>query len=93
VKESYLLHSGPEHDRPTWDLSSVLYAVFPGRGYYGLSEPGMVSIEDDGHMIFKKSDQGRDRALVMTPVQAARTQEAMVQLVSQPPRKMPSSDQ
>jgi len=29
VKEAYLLHSGPEHDRPCWDQSSVLQAVYP----------------------------------------------------------------
>ena len=32
VREAYLLHSGPAHDRPCWDQSSVLQAVFADRG-------------------------------------------------------------
>ena len=43
VREAYLLHSGPDHDRPTWDLTSVLHAVRPDRGYFDLSTPGSVS--------------------------------------------------
>ncbi len=87
VKEAYLLHSGPNHDRPTWDLSSALYAVFPGNRYYNLSEPVSVVIEDDGFLKFEPSAQSQTRFLVLTPAQIERTREAMVQLVSQPPRK------
>lgn len=87
VKEAYLLHSGPNHDRPTWDLSSALYAVFPGNRYYNLSEPVNVEIEDDGHLTFEPSPQSKTRFLKLTPAQIERTCEAMVQLVSQPPRR------
>lgn len=102
VKESYLLHSGPDHDRPTWDLTSVLYSVFPDRGYFGSSPRGRVTVEDDGFTRFravpgtpwgsgKKSDspesQQRDRYLLMDEVQAARVLEALVQLVSEPPKR------
>ncbi len=89
VKEAYLLHSGPEHDRPTWDLTSVLYAVFPQRGYFGFSKTGRVTVEDDGFTRFspggKEPAQKRDRFLTMTPGQTARVQEALVHLVAQPP--------
>jgi len=102
VKEAYLLHSGPNHDRPTWDLTSVLYSVFPDRGYFGLSFPGRVSIADDGHMRFDSAatwrgdskavdraapDRKRDRFLKMTPSQAERVRESLVQFVAQPPLK------
>ncbi len=88
VKETYLLHSGPEHDRPCWDQSSVLYAVFPDREYFGLSQPGRVEVLDDGFTRFipAKNGQGRDRHLTLTPAQTARALEAIVQLVVQPPR-------
>lgn len=92
VKESYLLHSGPEHDRPCWDQSSVLYAVFPDRSYFGLSNPGRVTVANDGFTRFtppKKDTQGtsRDRFLTMTPPQQTRVLEAIVQLTVQPPRR------
>lgn len=91
VKESYLLHSGPDHDRPSWDQSSVLHAVFPDRGYFDLSPPGRVHVADDGFTKFlparKPGDSGRDRHLVMSPAQAARAMEAIVHAVVQPPRR------
>ncbi|MFG0296696.1 MAG: nucleoside hydrolase [Maioricimonas sp. JB045] len=87
VKDSYLLHSGPNHDRPTWDLTSVLYAVYPERGYFDLSDPGRVSVEDDGFVRFTPAENGRDRYLVMSDEQAVRVREALVMMVSQPPRR------
>lgn len=102
VKEAYLLHSGPDHDRPTWDLTSVLYSVFPDRGYFGLSPKGRVVVEDDSFTRFLPVEgtewadganrkvpeqQARDRYLTMTPAQAARVKEALVNLVVAPPAK------
>lgn len=91
VKEAYLLHSGPEHDRPCWDQSSVLYALFPDRNFFGLSKEGRVSVENDGFTRFtlpKKDDSTppRDRFLTLTSIQRARALEAMVHLTVQPPR-------
>lgn len=87
VREAYLLHSGPNHDRPSWDLTSVLYAVNPERGYFDLSPAGRVTVEDDGFTRFTpaKDGKGRDRFLILHAAQAARVREALVQLVVQPP--------
>ena len=89
VKEAYLLHSGPEHDRPCWDESSVLHGVFPERGFFGLSQPGRVKVLADGFTRFTpaKNGQGsqRDRFLTMTSVQQSRALEAIVHLTVQPP--------
>ncbi|HAH47678.1 nucleoside hydrolase [Gimesia sp.] len=87
VREAYLLHSGPEHDRPSWDLTSVLYAVRPHDGYFDLSEPGKVTVDDDGFLSFHPEKQGRDRYLKMNPLQAVQVKEALRSLVSQPPVK------
>lgn len=85
VKESYYLYEPPPHDRPTWDLTSVLAAVHPDRGYFTLSTPGHVTIHDNGFTQFKKKAGGRDRFLIMDAAQAARVREACVQLTSEPP--------
>ncbi len=87
VKESYYLHNPPPHERPTWDLTSVLYAVHPDRGYFGLSAKGRVSVADDGFTTFTPKKNGRDQFLTMTPLQRERVREALVQMVSQPPSK------
>lgn len=88
VKEAYVLYDPPPHERPCWDLTSVLYAVFPDRGYYDLSPAGKVVVEDDSYTRFfpAKNGKGRDRFLVMNPLQTARVREALVQLVVQPPQ-------
>jgi len=83
--EAYYLYNPPPHERPTWDLTSALYAVLPDRDYFNLSPPGQVAIEADGFTRFAPDPQGRDRFLVLNETQASRVKEALVQLASQPP--------
>jgi purine nucleosidase len=82
---AYMLYSPPPHNRPTWDLTSVLHAVRPDRQYFDLSEPGEVTIADDGLTTFRKDEHGRHRYLILEDEQRGRTTEALVQLSSQPP--------
>lgn len=86
--EAYCLFDPPPHARPTWDLTSVLYAVRPDRGYFTLSPPGEVTVQDDGFTRFTRADQGRDRFLILKETDAARVKEALVQLASQPPARL-----
>jgi hypothetical protein len=65
----------------------VLYAVRPDRGYFGLSSPGQVTVEEDGFTRFTPAPEGRDRFLTLSDVQAVRVKEALVLLASQPPCK------
>jgi hypothetical protein len=83
--EAYCLYNPPPHERPTWDLTSALYAVRPDRGYFGLSSPGRVTVEEDGFTRFTPSPEGRDRFLMLNEIQIARVKEALVELASQPP--------
>ena len=87
IKEAYYLYNPPPHDRPNWDPSAVLYAVYPDRGYFELSAPGTVTIADDAATVFTpgKKDQGRDRFLVLNETLNARVREAIVQLTTEPP--------
>ncbi len=84
LAEAYQLYLPPPHNRPTWDLTSVLYAVRPGRGYFELSPPGRVAVQDDGRTTFTTQDKGRHRYLIASPLQRARVREALVHLSSQP---------
>ncbi len=85
VAEAYRLYEPPPHNRPTWDLTSVLYAVFPQRGYFDLSPSGTVIAEDDAFTRFEPSDDGQHRFLLLNDAQIARVTESLVQLSSQPP--------
>ena len=91
LKEAYYLYHPPPHDRPTWDPTALLYAVYPDRGYFDLSPPGAVTVEDNGATWFRASRDGKGphRFLVMSPQQATRVREAIVQLSCEPPAKQP----
>ena len=52
LAEAYIRRNPPPHNRPTWDLTSVLYAVLPDRGYFDISPPGTVTVEPDGFTRF-----------------------------------------
>jgi inosine-uridine nucleoside N-ribohydrolase len=85
LAEAYKLYDRMPYDRPTWDLTSVLYAVRPDRGYFDLSPPGRVRIEGDGVTVLEPDPAGQHRFLILRPDKQLRVQEALVQLASQPP--------
>jgi hypothetical protein len=75
------------YDRPTWDLTSVLFAVRPDRDYFGLSQPGKITIDTEGYSKYAPSTDGEHRYLMVDEKQIVRVREALVQLASQPPAK------
>jgi purine nucleosidase len=85
VADAYVRRNPPPHNRPTWDLTSVLQAVHPDRGYFDLSPPGTVSVDPDGVVHFAPDPAGLHRHLILRPEQRPRVLEAEVQLSSQPP--------
>ena len=85
LAEAYILYNPPPHDRPTWDLTSVLYGVRPEHSYFDLSEPGTVAVADDGLTTFSKDSTGKHRYLIINEPQKQRTLEALQLLSSQPP--------
>ncbi len=87
LAEAYCLYSPPPHNRPTYDLTSVLYGVYPDRGYFSLSEPGRVTFGDDSSTQFVADPNGRHRYLIVNDPQVIRVQATFVQLVSEPPNR------
>lgn len=82
--EAYSYYRGLNLDQPTFDLTSVLYAVRPDRGYFTCSKPGRLQVEDDGITRFIPDPAGRLRYLSVTPEQIARVREIQAALASQP---------
>lgn len=85
LAEAYIIYNPPPHNRPTWDLTAVLYGVRPDDHYFDISPAGNVTVAEDGLTTFVAREGGRDRYLILTPEQKIRTTEALVQLSSQPP--------
>jgi purine nucleosidase len=86
LAEAYIRRNPPPHNRPTWDLTSVLYAVLPDRGYFDVCPRGTVTVESDGSTRFDDNPNGKHRYLILRPEQKPRVLEALVQLCSQPPK-------
>jgi inosine-uridine nucleoside N-ribohydrolase len=85
LAEAYRLYMKMPYDRPTWDLTSVLHAVRPDEGYFGLSPEGRVIVDDAGVTRFQPQAGGLHRYLTATPEQEARVRDAFVELCSRPP--------
>ena len=84
LPEAYIAYIPPPHDRPTWDLTSVLAAIRPNRSYFDVSQPGTVSVSDNALTTFAQSETGKHRFLILNPLTAEKAREALVQLASQP---------
>lgn len=85
VKLGYEYWHKMPYDRPTYDLTSVLYAVRPDRGYFGKSAPGRLQINQAGKLEHQEKSAGNHYFLTVTPEQVVRTQEVLESLSSQPP--------
>ena len=85
VADAYRRYLKFPYDRPTWDLTSTLFAVRPAGGYFTVSEAGRVMVDKKGGTQFTPDLQGRHFILSATPEQRARTLEALIQLSSQKP--------
>lgn len=85
IPESYQVYLPTPHERPTWDLTSVLWAVRPDHNYFGMSQPGRVTVKENGETTFQPDPNGRDRFLTLNPEQIASTREILAALTSEPP--------
>jgi inosine-uridine nucleoside N-ribohydrolase len=85
LREAYDYYRGLANAQPTYDLTSVLYAVRPDRGYFDLSSPGRIVVADDGFTSFQPEANGPHRYMTVTPEQVAAVREAQAMLCSQPP--------
>jgi inosine-uridine nucleoside N-ribohydrolase len=84
VVDAYRAYQKMPYDRPTWDLTSVLYGVRPDGKYFNLSAPGRVTVDDKGQTHFAEAANGPHRYLILEPSQKARTLEALILLATQP---------
>jgi inosine-uridine nucleoside N-ribohydrolase len=85
IVDAYRNYQRMPYDRPTWDLTSVLYAVRPDAGYFDLSEPGTIRSHPDSRTYLQMSPSGSHRYLEVDDLQRARVQEVLMALSSQPP--------
>ena len=86
IKDSYQAYRPTPHERPCWDPTSVIAAVWPERGYFAQVK-GRVSIDENGVSTFAPDKHGRDVLLKVNKTQIARLRELLAALASEPPKK------
>jgi inosine-uridine nucleoside N-ribohydrolase len=79
--EAYKAYLPMPYDRPCWDPAALVYAV-EGDKWFGVSEPGKISISDGGITTFEVCENGRHRYLTVTPEQAAALTDHIVEIVT-----------
>ena len=75
--DAYRAFKPMPYDAPASALAAMLYAVHPDDGYFKLSEPGTISVQDDGRTRFTPSADGKHRYLIVDPAQKERVLEAL----------------
>ncbi len=83
--DAYKVWDKVPYDPSTYDLTSVLYAVRPDAGYFGLSQAGRVIVEDEGTTRFEPAEGGRHHYLTVSPLQKSLVRDVFVELCRRPP--------
>ncbi len=89
VVDAYRAFKPMPYDAPASALAAVLHAVHADKGYFTLSEPGTITVLDDGATRFTPGADGRHRYLIVDPAQKAAVVSLYTALVSAPPPPRP----
>lgn len=81
VSEAYKAYLPMPYDRPTWDLTSVLYAVEGSEGYFTLSDTGDIEVDGRGGTRFIARSDGTRRYLMTDSVQDANILRRFVEMI------------
>lgn len=86
--DAYKLYRPFPYNRPTWDLTSVYYAVEGSKSnLLTVSRPGMLQVDEKGFTHFKADDAGKHFVLSIDGQQAAQLKQHLIDLIKQKPKK------
>jgi hypothetical protein len=90
VVDAYRALKPMPYDAPAAALAAVLHAVHPDESYFKLSDPGTISVLDDGRTRFSPGADGKHRYLIVDPAQKDRIIALYSAMVSAAPAPRPS---
>jgi hypothetical protein len=85
IADAYRKFKPMPYDAPASALAATLQAVQPDAKYFALSEPGTISVLDDGRTQFTPGAGGPHRYLVVDPAQKNRVSGLYAELVTHEP--------
>jgi purine nucleosidase len=85
IVDAYRAFKPMPYDAPTWAMAAVLQAVRPLEGFFKLSQPGTISLLDDGRTKFTPSADGKHRYLILDPAQKEKILKIYTEIASAKP--------
>jgi purine nucleosidase len=89
VVDAYKAFKPMPYDAPMFDVAAVHFAVHPESGLYDLSEPGSLSVGNDGGLKLATGD-GSVRRLIVNAAKRSEALEALVAAASTKPTPPPA---
>jgi hypothetical protein len=84
VADAYHAFKTMPYDAPAHDLAAIHYALHPASGFFNLSEPGTLSVADNGSVSFA-AGSGNVRRLTIDPAKKSECLAALVALATSKP--------
>ncbi len=76
------------YDRPTWDLTAVLYAIEGVQPYFHISNKGSIAVDEKGYTTFTENAGGNRQYLEVTPEQGALIKKHFIALITAKPKHL-----
>jgi hypothetical protein len=89
IVDAYRALKPMPYDAPASALAAVLYAVHPDEDYFKMSDPGTISVLEDGRTRFTPGAEGTHRYLIVDPAQKERILTLYTAMVSAAPAPRP----
>jgi inosine-uridine nucleoside N-ribohydrolase len=84
IVDSYKAYLPKLEDRPTWDVTAVLYAVDPQQ-FFNISAAGRISITPEGYSRYEKKTGANRYYLSVTPEQAEAIRNYFIKMITRKP--------
>ena len=85
VADAYRAYKTMPYDTPSPAMAAALYAARPKEGYFKLSAPGKIAVDDQGRTSFTAADKGTHQYLIADPTQKDKIMLAYIDLASAKP--------
>jgi purine nucleosidase len=82
VGDAYRANQPMPYNAPSWAMAAALYAGRPKEGYFKLSPPGEVSVDEQGRTSFVAAEKGKHQYLILDPTQKEKIILAYVDLAA-----------
>jgi hypothetical protein len=85
VADAYRAYKPMPYDTPSPAMAAALYAARPKEGYFKLSGPGKIAVDDQGRTTFAAAEKGTHQYLIADPAQRDKIMLAYIDLASAKP--------